>query len=223
MKQLIILILLLTGCATAYAQADSLYVWNKWCARKDTMLLFTGGNNVIQVYSKTRKPADIKLKCLDKGMRIGTPEIKGDTLSVMAMPFPARGAKMRLAILDKRTSKEIKTISFYCDSIPRLIARVGTIQASEAAKKDILTQTMLKAVFPRSLYSYPYGIKQYTFKVSTAKGSAVLPVKGFFLTKDVLGEINNAPPGTVVEFTDIKATCPECATRSLPDLKLKIK
>jgi hypothetical protein len=223
MKRLILFIILLVSNNTSFAQADSLHVWNKWCARKDTMLLFTGGNNVIQIYSTTRKPGDIKLKCLDKSLRIGIPEIKGDTLSVMAMPFPAKGSKMRLAILDKKTSREIKTISFSCDSIPPLVARIGKLLHAEAPKKDILAQTMLKLELPHSLYSYPYSIKQYTFKIATAKGSATIPVKGFFITNDILKEINAAPVGTVVEFTDIKATCPECATRTLPDIKLRIK
>ena len=48
-------------------------------------------------------------------------------------------------------------------------------------------------------------------------------VTGFFITKDVLSEINNAPPGTEILFTNIKATCPECATRSVDDIKMKIR
>lgn len=223
MKRLVVLMALVASCFNALAQADVVQVWNKWCARKDSMLLFNAGNNVIQIYSPTLKPADIKIKSLDKALRIGLPEIKGDTLSVMAMPFPDKGKNMRLAIQYKKNSKEIRTVSFVSDSIPQLVAKVGSIQAPEALKKDILMQTTLKVFFPKSLYSYPYGIRQYTFKVATPTGSATIPVKGFFLTKEVLQEINNAPVGTIVTFTDIKATCPDCATRTLPDIKLKIR
>jgi len=223
MRRLVFFTIFIAGCISALAQADSMYVWNKWCARKDTMLLFAEGNNVIEIYSRGFKPADIKLKCLDNSLRIGKPEIKGDTLSVLAMPYPDKGSKMRLAIQNKKTSKTIKTIDFYCDNIPTPVACVGKILTDAAKKKDILSQTILKAYFPKSLYSYPYSIKQYTFKVSTSKGGATIPVHGFFLTNDVLKEINAAPEGTIVSFTDIKATCPECATRTLGDINLRIK
>ena len=114
-------------------------------------------------------------------------------------------------------------MQFASDSIPMLMARVGNIQSAEASKKDILAQTVLKLYFPKSLYSYPYSIQQYTFKVTTPKGSATFTNKGIFLTKEVLQEINNAPSGTIIEFVNIKATCPDCATRSVQDIKLKIK
>lgn len=207
----------------ARAQADSVKVWNKWCARKDTSVLYNAGNNIIQIYSPTLKPADIKVKSLDKALRIGLPEIKGDTLCLMAMPFPEKGRNMRLAIQYKKNSREIRTVNFVSDSIPQLLACVGKIQSADVAKKDLLAQTMLRAYFPRSLYSYPYTIKQFTFKIATATRSASIPVKGFFITKEILDEINLAPAGTIVVFTDIKATCPECATRTLPDVRLKIR
>jgi hypothetical protein len=223
MKRLLLFLLSLAVCINGFAQTDSIHVWNKWCAKKDTMLLFVTGNNVIQIYSPTIKPADIKIKSLDKSLRIGLPEIKGDTMSVIAMPFPEKGKKMRLAIQYKKNSKEIKTINFVSDSIPQLMAKVGNLQVNEALKKDILTQVALKAYFPNSLYSYPYGIRQYTFKVTSPTGSAIIPVKGFYITREVLTEINNAPVGTNLQFTDIKATCPECALRPVKDVNLKIK
>ncbi len=223
-KIITLVIIFFTGCINAYAQTDSVRVWNKWCSKKDTMLLFTTANNVISVYSPTLKPADIKLKSLDNSLRIGNhPEIKGDTLSVMAMPYPDKGKRMRLAIMYKKTNKIIKTIEFNSDIVPPLVARVGIIKTNEALRKDILAQMTLKSSFPNSLYSYPYAIKQYTFKVSHEKGSAIINVNGVFLTKDVLQQIKDAPTGTIIEFTGIKATCPECATRTLPDIKLKIK
>ena len=223
MKRFLFFILLLASAQNTFAQTDSLHVWNKWCARKDTMVLFALGNNKIQVYGGGLKPADIKLKSLDQSLRIGNPEIKGDTVSVLAMPYPKQGKKMRLAVLNKKTSRPIKVIEFACDSIPKLVAQVGKITGKEAQRKDLLAQTVLKSAFPGSLYSYPYSIKQYTFKISTPKGGATIPVKGIFLTKDILQEIKDAPAGTIVEFDDIKATCPECAVRTLDDLKIKIK
>ena len=222
MKLLITAIILCTGLS-AYAQADSVRVWNKWCSSKDTLLLFAAANNTIQVCSHTLKPSEMVLKPVDKTLRIGKPEVRGDTISVLAMPYPSRNKPMRLSVLNARTKKVIKTVDFYSDEVPAPVARVGNIQTTEALRKDILAQNSLKVAFPRSLYSYPYTIKQYIFKMHTTKGGATIPVNGFYLTRDILAQIKDAPAGTIMEFTDIKATCPECATRTLGDIKLKVK
>lgn len=223
MKRLVFFVAVILTYTTGFAQSDSVRVWNKWCARKDTALLFNAANNIIEIYSATLKPADIKLKSLDNSLRIGNPEQKGDTLMVMAMPYPAKGKKMRLAVMYKKTGKTIKTVEFASDNVPAPVARVGNIKTDAAPRKDILTQMFLKAAFPNSLYGYPYDIRQYTFKVSTDKGGAVINVSGSFLSREVLQQIKDAPAGTNVLFTNIKATCPECATRTLPDVNLKIK
>ena len=223
MLRLAIFILFCAISAGASAQNDSIYISNKWCASKDTLLLFNAENNIIQVYSKTLKPSDIILKPLDKTLRIGKPEIKGDTTSVLAMPYHPNNKPMRLAILNSKTKRVIKTVNFYSDDVPPPVARLGKIQTNEALRKDILAQQALKVVFQKSLYNYPFTIKQYTFNIHHAKGGATIPVNGFYLTKHMLDEITAAPAGTIVEFTGIKATCPECVTRDLPDIKVKIK
>lgn len=187
------------------------------------MVLFEHGNNQIQLFSTAFKPSDVTVKSLDRSLRIGTPEIVGDTLNILAMPYPNLSKQMRLAVINNKTHKTIKTIDCYYDSIPRLVARIGNLSGREIAKSDILAQNILRIGFPKSLYSYPYRIKQYTFKVTTPKGSASIGVKGFFLTKDVITEINNAPAGTEIVFTNIQATCPECVTRPVEDIKIKLK
>jgi hypothetical protein len=223
MKIFAFLILLLAVSIHTYAQADSVRVWNKWCARKDTMLLFNAANNIIEVYSPTLKPADIKLKSLDNSLRVGTPDTKGDTLMALAMPYPAKGKKMRLAVQYKKTGKTIKIIEFTSADVPALVAQVGAIKDIEAPRAVILAQSSLKIGFPNSLYSYPYAIKQFTFKTHYDKGGATINVNGVMLTKDMFQQIKDAPAGTVIEFTGIKATCPECAVRTLDDIKLMIK
>ncbi len=222
MKQLFI-ILLSFGSLSALAQADSIHVWNKWCASKDTMLLFNAEYNLIQVYSKTLKPSDIMLKSLDKTLRIGKPEVKGDTTSVMAMPYHPNNKPMRLAIVSSKTRRVLKTLNFYSDNVPAPVARLGKIQANEALRKDLLQQQGINVVYPKSLYNYPYVVKQYTFSIHHAKGGATIPVIGSFLTKTMLDEMKNAPAGTVVEFTGIKAGCTDCVTKPLGDIKIKIK
>jgi len=223
MRLLVIFMGLLMAPLIAHAQADSFYVSNKWCAKKDTLLLFKGANNLIQVYNKSMSPNSYKLKSLDKGLRIGTPEIKNDTMSVMAMPYPEKSKNMRLAILNSKTSRVIKTVEFISDSVPKPIGQLGNIKGNEALKKTILEQTVLKVIFPKSLYDYPYHIKSFTFKIQTPKGGAIIPVNGIWITNNIIKEIGDAPVGTIIEFTNIQVTCPECVTRTLDDLKIKIK
>jgi len=205
------------------AHTDSVYAWNKWCARKDTLLLFNGGNNTIQVYCEGLKPAEYTLKSIDKSLRIGTPEVTGDTVSILAMPYPAKNKLMRLAVINNKTKKTIKTLNFISDSLPAPVAQLGNINRTESYKKFILTQNKLIAIFPGSLYSYPYKITQYTFRIKSPKPTANIPVSGFFLTTPVLKDINEAPEGSIAEFSNIKATCPECGARVLENLYLKIK
>ena len=207
----------------ATAQTDIVYVWNKWCERKDTMLLFNAANNAIQVYCPTLKPAQIMLKSLDKTLRIGRPEIKGDTITVLAMPYPAPGKPMRLAVLNAKTKKPIRTVEFTSDNVPAPMARMGKIKTQDAPKKEIQSQTQMNVFFPNSLYSYPYKISQYTFKIHHEKGAATIPVNGCLLTRPILEQTYAAPVGTTFEFTGIKATCPECVTKLLDDVKVKIK
>ena len=223
MSRFILFLALCVSSLCVHAQTDSIYIWNKWCAGKDTLLLFNAENNLIQVFSKSLKPSDITLKPLDKTLRIGKPEIKGDTTSVLAMPYHPQGKPMRLAILNRKTRKVIKTVSFLSDDVPAPVARLGKIQTTEALRKDILAQQALKVIFPKSLYNYPYVVKQYTFSIHHAKGGATIPVIGYYLAKGMLDEIKNAPAGTEIQFTGIKATCSQCITRDLPDLKIKIK
>ena len=219
----LIFILLCFISISVLAQDDTIHVCNKWCATRDTSLLFNAGYNLVQIYSKTLKPSDILLKPLDKTLRIGKPEIKGDTTSVMAMPYHPQNKPMRLAILNRKTKRVIKTINFTSDDVPAPVARLGKITTYEAQRKDILAQQALKVVFPKSLYNYPYVVKQYTFNIHHAKGGATIPVIGYYLAKGMLDEIKNAPSGTEVVFSGIKATCPQCETRDLPDIKIKIK
>ena len=110
MKQVTWLFFFCLYAAGSSAQTDSVRVWNKWCSSKDTMLLFDGANNTIQIYSHTLKPADLLIKPADKTLRIGKPEVKGDTISVLAMPYPSHNKPMRLLVLHAKTKKAIKNV-----------------------------------------------------------------------------------------------------------------
>ena len=223
MRYFLFLIMMAAFGQGAYGQGDSLRVWNKWCEKVDTPLLFNTANNVIQIYCVGVKPHELTVKSLDYTLKIGTPEIKGDTISVMAMPHAKAGKKMRLAILNKKTQKVLKTVVFSSDDVPAPVGRVGTIKTPDALRKEILLQTALRVAFPNSLYSFPYRIKQYTFRVKYDKTDISIPVAGFMIPREVLVEIKRAPDGAFIEFTDIKATCPECATRTLDNFKLRIR
>ena len=223
MKRLVSSLVLLFVVAGCFAQADSIYVWNKWCAKADTPLLFATANNVLCVYSKIHKATDLQVKSLDYALKIAPPDIKGDTLLFMAMPYPKLGKKMRLAITDKQTKKVLRTVNFTSAEPPQPSARIGRISGSEIQKKDLASQKTLQVYFPNSLYAYPYFIRQYTLKARIAGKDLSATGKGPVFDKDVQRILELAPPGTFLQFTDIKAACLDCEARDLPELRVWVK
>ena len=81
----------------------------------------------------------------------------------------------------------------------------------------------MKVYFPNSFYNYPYRVTQYTFHIKTDKVDFTRPVTGQALPVDVLMKIKDAPEGTVIEFSGIRVTCPECTEKTIGDFKMKIK
>ncbi len=213
---------LILGLHCAAQKKDSIYVWNKWCARKDTLLLFTASYNVIEVYSPGFRPGDIYLKSLDKTLKISGVDVIEDTLTMMAMPYTTE-KPMRLAIMDKATNKPLKTILFYGTDVPAPLARLGHLKENEAPKVNILAQVGLNVYFPNSLYNYPYHITSFALKTHYDKADVNIAGKGHLISRDMEQAITRTPVGSVISFTDIKATCPDCITRQLDDLLLKIK
>ncbi len=223
MKHFILFMALFLGSVSCFASNDSIYVCNKWCARKDTLLLFSTANNVIQIYSAAFKPKDIIVKSLDyKTLKISNPEIVGDTFTVLVMPYTL-DKPMRLAIINKKTNKIIKTLYFNAEDVPVPVARIGHILTTEAPRMNILAQVSLKVIFPGSLYSYPYYIKQYKFKARIDKADVSYTVNGNMISRDVENAIKRVAENTIIEFSEIKASCPSCTTRNLDNLKLKVK
>ncbi len=220
---LFIALILIVSPRNTFAQPDSIMVWNKWCAKADTPLLFPTGNNIIQIVSKGIKPADLVVKSLDNALKIGNPEYKGDTISFMAMPYPKYGKRMRLTISQKNNKKVLKTVNFGAEEAPVPTAMLGNIVGDHPARKQLVVQSHLRVGFANSLYSYPYRVKSYTFKARVGGKDITIPVKGSQVTNEITNLMSIAAEGTFVEFTEIKAACYECEPRSLPDLKLWIK
>ncbi len=223
MKNLLLLIAFLTTCCAATAQTDSIYVWNKWCAKADSPVLFATANNMVYVTCKTIKATDLAVKSLDWGLMISQPEIKNDTMSFMAMPYPKKSKRMRLTVTNKHSGKIIRTVNFTCEEPPQPIAKLGNLKGTDAAKKDIIAQNTLRIVFLNSLYSYPYYVKQYTLKARIAGKDIVIPVKGNKITKEVMNLLEIAPTGVSLDFTDIKASCPDCSPRDLPNMRIWVR
>jgi len=222
MKKLLIIVYIIMLTATVYGQSDSVRVWNKWCARKDTPVLFMESNNLIEVYAAGVKGSDITIKSLDKKLKVSGPEVKGDTMTILAMPY-ITGRPMKVAISDKKTGKLIKTVAFYGDKAAVPAAHIGVAKSNEVLRKELMEYITIGTYFPNSLYSYPYKVTQYRFKTHYDKKDVNMVVDGFFLSKEVLEVIRDVPVGTVLQFTDIKATCPSCSPRSLADVNLTVK
>jgi hypothetical protein len=205
------------------AQTDSIRVWNKWCSNADTPVLFNKANNIIIIHVHNIPAGELVIKSLDNALKIAQPEVKGDTISMLAMPYPKSGKRMRLAISRKDNHKLIKTITFTGADIPAPAARLGNITTDKPAKKEILAQNYLRVFFPNSFYNYPYRVKEYTFRTRMGGKDIVIPVKGYTITKEVQNILSLIAEGTFVEFTNITATCPECDTRTLETLRLWVK
>jgi hypothetical protein len=222
-KRLLFILLpgLLSGL-NCFAQQDTFFVWNKWCARKDTLLLFVGSYNVIEVYSPRLKPGDYYLKSMDKTLKVSGEEVSGDTLTMLAMPYTSE-KPMRLAIMSKSSSKPIKVLQFAGDVVPVPKVRLGKLKDYEVPKVNVLAQVGLNVYFPNSLYNYPYHVTAFGLKTRYDKADVKLNAKGHLLNRDMEQAITKTPEGSVILFTDIKATCPECVTRPLDDLPIKLK
>ena len=221
MKQFTVLMLLLCS-ELVYGKGDSVIVRNLYCARADSMVLFVEGNNVIQVYGAGVSAAELKLKSLDRALRIGDIKQHGDTLTALAMPYTT-AKKLRLAIVNKKTNKIYREVSFVAATIPEPRAKVGALKDSIVTKKELLNQDNMQMIFPNSLYSYPYRIQKYTFKAQYKDKNISIPVQGLFIPIEVKKAVKELPPNTMVHFTDIMATCPDCAGRQLRDIKILVR
>ncbi|MGN6569342.1 MAG: hypothetical protein ACTHJ0_15385 [Flavipsychrobacter sp.] len=221
MKQSLLIAMLLFNIAV-YGKGDSVVVRNLYCSRADSLVLFVEGNNVIQVYVPGVSAANLKIKSLDRSLRVGDIKMNGDTLTALAMPYTT-GRKLRLIVVDKKTNKLYKEVSFIGANIPEPKAKIGLLKDSVVVKKDLLNQDNLQMIFPNSLYSYPYRIQKYTFKAHYKDKDISIPVQGIFIPIEVKKAIKELPANTFVSFTDIVATCPDCAGRQLGDIKILVR
>ena len=208
---------------TSQAQTDTILVWNKWCARADSPVLFPTGNNMILIYSRGYEVKDLVVKSLDNALKIAKPEYKGDTACYMAMPYPKYGKRMRLTISQKGGKKPLRTVNFIAEDAPVPVATVGNLSGDHIPKRQLVAQTSMKVGFKNSLYSYPYRIKQYTFKTRLGGKDITVPVKGNLISNEISNYIGLAPEGTFIEFTDIKAACFECEPRVLENIRVWVK
>jgi len=221
MRQILLAAALLCSIMT-YGKGDSIMVRNLYCAKADSLVLFMEGNNLIQIYAPGIGAANLKIKSLDRALRVGDIKVKGDTLTALAMPY-ASGKRLRLIIADKKTNKLYKEVSFMGASIPMPKAKIGSLKDSVVAKKELLNQDNVQMIFPNSLYNYPYRIQKYTFKAQYKDKNISIPVQGLFIPIEIKKAIKELPPNTVVSFTDITATCPDCVGRQLGDIKILVR
>lgn len=210
-------------CSTAvYARIDTMVVRNKWCSRTDTVVVYRDGWNMIQVFGGGTDPRSVRLKSYDADLKIGTQDVKRDTLYALAMPF-ATDHKMRLAVVDKKTGRTIKDIYCIAENMPEPEAVVGFLKGNTVTKKDLLAQSLLRVVYPGSAYDYPYKILGYTFKAYRDPVSITKQVEGAFIPIEIQKIIKDLKPGRAVVFYDIIAVCPDCNSRKLKDIKLVVQ
>src|ERR1043165_5328752 len=153
------LFILLLAANISYAAEDStkVCVRNKWCSNKDSIFVYDGGFNLIQVYGKDVKAEDVRLRSSGR-LKLGEVEVKGDTAFAMAMPTDSEG-DTKLEIVHKRTGALIKEVTVYAAPLPEPRAKVGEkIKGGIVDKKLLLNESYLRVYYQNSSYCYPYKI-----------------------------------------------------------------
>lgn len=220
---LLILLLIITGNVVYAADSVKVHVRNKWCSNKDTIFVYDGGFNEIQVFGKDIKATDVRLRSLSGKLKLGDVEVKRDTAAAMAMPTESEG-DMTLQVVSKKTGAVLKEVALYAAPLPEPRAKVGEkIRGGIVDKKALLDETCLFVYYPNSSYCYPYKITGYTFKAKKGNVPMQKEVVGFFIPTDIKQLIKDLPENGAAEFTDIIAVCPECYEKRLKDIKILVK
>lgn len=223
-KVLLSVILFFAGSA-CYAAGDSLgvVVRNKWCNHKDSVFVYDGGFNLIQVYGKDIKAGEVRIRSQNGNLRIGETELKGDTAQAIAMPKEI-DEPMKLTVVNKKTGALIKELTVYGDKLPEPRARLGNkVAGGVVDKKAVLDESYIRVYYPNSYYCYPYKVLRYTFKSKKGNVPMEKEVVGFDIPTDIKMLIKALPANGVAEFTDIMAVCPECYEKKLKNIKIVIK
>ncbi len=225
MRKFVLFILLLLAGNILYAADDSLKinVRNKWCSNKDTIIVYEGGFNLIQVYGKDIDPKDVRLRSSSGKLKLGDIEIKGDTANAMAMPMENDG-NYTLSVVDRKSGRTVKEVKVYADKLPEPRAQLGNkVKGGLVDKKDLLEQDYVRVYYLNSSYCYPYKILGYTFKAKKGNVPMQKEVAGHNIPTDIKMLMKDLPKNGVAEFTDILAVCPECYEKKLKDIKIVIK
>lgn len=227
MSKYVLLVLLVLSGHILYAADDSVKinanvnVRNKWCSSKDSIFVFEGGFNLIQVYGKDVDPKDIRLRSSSGRFKVGDIEVKKDTAQAMVMPMEREGT-YKLSVLSRKTGKILKEVTIYADSLSAPRASLGKIKGGLQEKKAILTESYLRIYYPNA-YNYPCKIVSYSFKGKKGNIPMGKDVKGFEVGSDIKQLIKDIKAPDVIEFTNITAVCPECYDKTLKDLKIMVK
>lgn len=225
MKKIVLLILLLLAGNILYAADDSLKinVRNKWCNHKDSIIVYEGGFNMIQVYGKDIDPKNVRLRSSSGRLKLGDVEVKGDTANAMAMPMETEGS-YTLTVTDKKTGRTLREMKVYADKLPEPRAQLGLkVKGGLVDKKAVLDENSVRVYYPNSSYCYPYKVLSYTFRAKKGNTPMQKEVAGHSIPTDVKMLIKDLPTNGVAEFTEIMAVCPECYEKKLRDLKIVIK
>lgn len=216
-------ILFLAGIEAQAEDSLKIQVRNKWCNHKDSIFVYDGGFNVLQVFGKDIDPKDVTLRSHNHHLRLDIPEVKGDTVNITAMPMEI-GNAMKVSVVHKKTGRVLKEVTVYSEARPEPRARLGnTIRGGVVDKKLLLDESYMRVFYPNSSYCYPYKILGYTFKAKKGNVPMEVEVKGFDIPVEVKTLIKGLPTNGVAEFTNIMAVCPECYDKKLKDIKIVIK
>lgn len=121
-----------------------------------------------------------------------------------------------LILLCKQTSAQ---------PVLQIVAQLGTIKDSVTTVQKILVNPWLIVVDEKRNKTY-FTVIGFTLTITDPSGEYILlknTSRNNYLTKEQTNSIKLSGSGSRLLFTDIRATCPDCRIRALPDLSLEIK
>lgn len=217
MLRLSLIFLILAWSNLLFAQTDSVYIRNQY-SRSDGPIVFLNGINLITV--KTANADRIKLTN-SPGTDILDFQVNHDTIQLRL--YAHSNHQHFLLLTDTVFGRVVKKIDFEVQEVSAPFAQVGNIQTSVVSKNILLSQPGLLVSNTNNNYKYKFVVTNYILKTAFSGTTYKVNTIGPYFTKEIKDILTKLPYNTTIEFTDIRATCPDCRNRAFPSIKLLVK
>lgn len=131
-------------------------------------------------------------------------------------------SERKAELIDSLTGKRIATITFTMLDLPDKFAGINSINGDTVKKEILLASNGLCVKYSNPICTYPYYIRQYFFKTEVKGEKVVIKALGQQFTEEIRQTISRPPKYTAIFFTDISATCSNCAGRRFDDIRFVV-